>query len=159
MFTKKPNVEVIGVVIDADPDLDARWNSIKYNLKKLGYDVPLLPTIGGTIIEGKERNPTIGIWLMPDNNATGMLEDFVKYLIPENDMLLKETDRILVEIEERQLHKYNPIHKSKAQIHTWLAWQEDPGTPMGLAITKSYLNTNTELCQQFVEWLNQLFNS
>jgi hypothetical protein len=52
-----------------------------------------------------------------------------------------------------------PIHKSKARIHTWLAWQEDPGTPMGLAITKSYLDTNQELCNLFVNWLNNLFNS
>ncbi|MEI7583235.1 DUF3226 domain-containing protein [Runella sp.] len=156
---KKPNVEAIGVVIDADADLDARWESIKYNLEKLGYDVPEAPAFGGTIIGSQERNPTIGIWLMPDNNAAGMLEDFVKYLVPENDILLIEADRILEEIEEGQLHKYNSIHKAKARIHTWLAWQEDPGTPMGLAITKSYLNTNTVLCQQFVSWLNQLFNS
>ena len=158
---KRPAIEAIGVVIDADSDLSARWQSIKYHLESLGYDVPQTPTIGGTIIEGQERNPNFGIWLMPDNNAAGMLEDFVKYLVPENDInpLLKETDRILAEIEEGQLHKYNPIHKAKARIHTWLAWQEDPGTPMGLAITKSFLNTNSELCQQFVSWLNQLFTS
>ena len=49
-------------------------------------------------------------------------------------------------------------HKSKAFIHTWLAWQEDPGTPMGLAITKKYLSTNDKvLCNSFIEWLNLLF--
>lgn len=36
--------------------------------------------------------------------------------------------------------------------------KEDPGTPMGLAITKRYLTTDSELCQQFVDWLNRLFN-
>ncbi len=155
---KKPNVEVIGVVIDADADLKARWQSLKHQLENLGYEVPQNPLAGGTIIEGKARNPKIGIWLMPDNNTAGMLEDFVKYLVPENDTLLVEVDRILAEIEDAKLNKYNLIHKSKARIHTWLAWQKDPGTPMGLAITKSYLTTHSELCQEFVSWLNRLFN-
>jgi hypothetical protein len=159
LLKKRPDVKTLGIILDADASLASRWQSLKQHLEKLNYEVPETPTTGGTIIEGKERNPNIGIWLMPDNNETGMLEDFVKYLIPENDTLLAEADRILSEIEAGQLHKYNPIHKSKARIHTWLAWQEDPGTPMGLAITKSYLSINTELCERFVSWLNQLFNS
>jgi hypothetical protein len=156
---KMPNIEVIGVVIDADADLYARWESMKFQLEKLSYAVPQNPVVGGTILEENGRNPRIGVWLMPDNNTSGMLEDFVRYLIPENDPLLTETDSVLAKIEALDFHKYSSIHRAKAHIHTWLAWQEDPGTPMGLAITKSYLNTQTQLCQQFVTWLNRLFNS
>lgn len=155
---KMPNIEAIGVVIDADADIYARWESIKYQLEKLNYAVPQNPVLGGAILEENGRSPRIGIWLMPDNNTSGMLEDFVRYLIPENDPLLTETDSVLAKIEDLVYHKYSSIHKAKARIHTWLAWQEDPGTPMGLAITKSYLTTQTELCQQFVTWLNRLFN-
>jgi hypothetical protein len=43
-------------------------------------------------------------------------------------------------------------------IHSWLAVQETPGTPMGLAITKRYLNTDDENCQVFIDWLKRLFN-
>ena len=49
------------------------------------------------------------------------------------------------------------MHKSKAEIHTWLAWQEEPGTPMGQAITKQYLDTNKELAKKFIGWLDNLF--
>ncbi len=62
-------------------------------------------------------------------------------------------------LEERTLHKYSQNHHAKALIHTWLAWQENPGTPLGQAITKHYLTTDTDLCQQFVDWLNRLFNA
>ncbi|WP_367881111.1 DUF3226 domain-containing protein [uncultured Duncaniella sp.] len=50
------------------------------------------------------------------------------------------------------------IHREKARIHSWLAWQEIPGTPMGLAITKKYLSTEPPVCQAFIQWLNSLFN-
>ena len=50
-------------------------------------------------------------------------------------------------------------HKAKARIHTFLAWQEDPGTPMGLAITKKYLQADSDSCLPFIEWLNNLFNA
>jgi hypothetical protein len=156
---KKPNVETLGIVLDADASLLNRWQSLKQQLENLGYEVPQYPSPAGTIIEGEKQNPNIGIWLMPDNNAAGMLEDFVKHLIPEDDLLLAETERVLEKLETESNNKYHLIHKSKARIHTWLAWQEDPGTPMGLAITKTYLTTNSEVCKKFVRWLNELFNT
>nr|WP_310589122.1 DUF3226 domain-containing protein [Runella aurantiaca] len=149
----------MGVVVDADENLLTRWESLKHALKQLGYSVPQEPNPNGTILKGEERNPDIGIWLMPDNNAAGMLEDFVKHLIPEDDLLLAETELVLEKLEIESYNKYHLIHKSKARIHTWLAWQEDPGTPMGLAITKTYLTTNSEVCKKFVRWLNELFNT
>ncbi|MDR6194238.1 DUF3226 domain-containing protein [Siphonobacter sp. SORGH_AS_0500] len=88
-----------------------------------------------------------------------MLEDFAKVLIPEQDELLMEVEQVLIKIETAPRKAiYKDIHKAKALIHTWLAWQEDPGTPMGLGITKSYLNHNHELAIRFVTWLNALFN-
>ncbi|WP_428662463.1 DUF3226 domain-containing protein [Runella sp.] len=156
---KRPNVEVIGIIVDADENLRTRWESLKYSLEQLGYNVPQVPDPNGTILRGEERNPDIGLWLMPDNDAEGMLEDFVKHLIPEDDFLLAEADLVLEKLEREAYNKYHLIHKSKARIHTWLAWQEDPGTPMGLAITKTYLTTDSEVCRKFVEWLNELFNS
>jgi hypothetical protein len=95
---------------------------------------------------------------MPNNNDKGMLEDFVSFLISEDDKLLPKVDNALSEIEKEELNQYKEIHKSKARIHTWLAWQEDPGTPMGLAITKKYLSTTPIICQDFISWLNKLFN-
>ena len=87
-----------------------------------------------------------------------MLENFVAFLVPEEDDLMPVVDETLAGIESRKLNRYSIVHHDKARIHTWLAWQESPGTPMGMAVTKKYLTTTPEICQDFVDWLNLLFN-
>lgn len=62
-----------------------------------------------------------------------------------------------MEIENQKLNKYSLRHKSKARIHSWLSWQEAPGTPMGLSITKRYLTTENENCKQLINWMRKLF--
>ena len=155
------NLNTIGVVLDADSDLNKRWNEVRKILIKSGKynNVPENCDKAGTIIEPIEEDDIkIGVWLMPDNNSNGMLEDFISFLIPKDDKLLPKVEQVLSEIEEEKLNKYKQIHKSKAKIHTWLAWQEDPGTPMGLAITKKYLSTTPVICNDFINWLKKLFN-
>ena len=66
-------------------------------------------------------------------------------------------NQTLEAIEKEKLNKYIPAHKSKALIHSWLSWQEDPGTPMGLAITKKFLTTQEEICKKLISWLNATF--
>jgi hypothetical protein len=156
---QKLDFSIIGIILDADSDMIGRWISIKTKLEKEGYNLPDTPSPLGTIMQGNEELPRLGIWIMPNNDENGMLEDFVKFLIPADDLLMPYVDNSLAIIEERELNKYKPIHQAKARIHTWLAWQESPGTPMGAAITKTYLDTNQELCNQFVDWINRLFNN
>ncbi|RLD53420.1 MAG: hypothetical protein DRJ05_16520 [Bacteroidetes bacterium] len=153
----KTDISSIGIVIDADSDIEKRWVSLKSILSKIGYNVPDKPNSLGTILYKKDL-PDFGVWIMPNNNENGMLEDFVKYLIPENDKIMPFVERTLLRLESENLNKYKNIHKSKAEIHTWLAWQKTPGTPMGLAITKTYLETGSEMCLSFVNWINKLFN-
>lgn len=94
---------------------------------------------------------------MPNNKLDGMLEDFIKFLVPENDKLLPIAKNTLANIEQQKLNNYAKIHHSKALIHTWLSWQEYP-VPMGLGITKRYLTTDEETCQLLVNWLKKLFD-
>ncbi len=154
-------VKAIGIILDADNDLDARWQSIHDILKKEGYEVPTHPDVNGTILSGPVRNPTIGIWLMPDNLQSRMLEDFVMHLIPPGDLLQPYVNQILADIESQKIsNRYDPnVHRAKAFIHTWLARQIDPGKPMGTAISATFLDHNTDLCLRFVAWLNRLFNN
>lgn len=155
LFRLKLRTETIGIMIDADTDINARWQSIRDILKKQGFRVPVdLPETG--FIAEKEYQK-VGVWIMPDNNTTGMLEDFLAFLVPDNDPLLPIARSTLNQIEAQQLNKYNPAHQPKALIHTWLAWQEDPGTPMGQSITKKYLSTDQATCAGFIQWLTDLF--
>jgi len=160
ILRQRPTVDVIGVLLDADADLQARWDSIRQVLLGKSYQVTASPDSNGTLITGDGRNPTIGIWLMPDNETTpGMLEHFVEQLIPADDRLHVQAQHIIATIEQQGINRYPLIHQKKALIHTWLAWQEEPGKPMGTAITATYLNHDADLCLRFVAWLNRLFNT
>jgi len=87
-----------------------------------------------------------------------MLEDFIRFLVPEDDNLLPVIQANLQNIEDQGLNRYIPAHKSKAVIHSWLAVQENPGTPMGLSITRRYLSTKQANCTQLIEWIRTTFN-
>lgn len=154
----KSKKEAVGILVDADENITGRWQSIVDILKSSGYtNLPKEPNADGTIITQKGK-ATIGVWLMPTNQTSGMIEDFMEILIPDDDKLLAKAQATLQELENIGINKYKTIHRSKALIHTWLSWQEDPGTPMGLAITKSYFSaTNEAFCQKFIDWILELF--
>lgn len=156
VYLKKSGTDTIGIILDADTDLNNRWQSLKNILTKAGYNLPsTIPSTG--LIYRQNGKITVGVWLMPDNNSNGMLEDFIKFLIPANDNLFPIAESTLNNIETQGLNEYNIIHKSKALIHTWLAWQKDPGTPMGASVTKSYLTTNVSQCNILMNWIKDLF--
>ena len=148
----------IGIVLDADINFDKRQKEIKNFLKKIDFDYTMDFPKGGLILSN-EKEQKIGFWIMPNNEFNGMIEDFVSFLVPKDDKLLTIVNQTLNSIESQNLNKYSLNHKTKAKIHTWLAWQENPGTPMGQAITKKYLETNNEICDLFVNWLNRMFNT
>ncbi|MGF7216976.1 hypothetical protein GGR92_003143 [Spirosoma lacussanchae] len=158
---KQEGIKTVGVILDADQDLRNRWQSLRTSLERFGYELPEEPEPRGFVQNSGNLYPRIGIWLMPDNLQSGMLENFITSLIPPGDLLKPYVQQALLDIERQSIEsRYNPeYHRAKAFIHTWLAWQKDPGTPMGLAITKTYLDHNAELCQRFVNWLNRLFST
>jgi hypothetical protein len=153
---KQSNIKTLGIIIDADSSIKNRWISIKDLLSKQGFDTPDNLPLEGLVLSNRE-GIKVGVWIMPDNNLNGMLEDFISFLIPHDDKLLPVVNTALDEIESQKLNKYPLLHKSKAKIHTWLAWQEDPGTPMGLSITKKYLSIDNETRLPLIKWLQTLF--
>jgi hypothetical protein len=154
---KQSGTDTIGVIIDADETLGNRWRELNRILTSIGFILPdQFPREG--LISKNEAGKTIGIWIMPNNEINGMLEDFMRFLIPAEDLLLPIVESTLQHIEEKGLSKYKPVHKSKATIHTWLAWQEEPGTPLGLSIKKKYLTITPAECTAFISWVNKLFN-
>lgn len=164
IFLKSSNIyRKLWVIIDADNNASAAWESIKYILhNSRKYQIPAkmpLPAEGAIITPTDSEDLTVGIWIMPDNSDIGMLEDFMLRLIPEDDSLLKEattiTDRLDAERESH--HKiFKAVHKSKARIHTWLAWHDTPGESLTVAVKKRLFDTDKELCCRLGNWLNQL---
>ena len=149
----KASYTSIGIVVDADLDVQSRWQSIRDRLAQAGYDVPATPPPDGLIVT--DRQPAVGVWVMPDNALPGILEDFVKQLVPPGDDLWPLVERSVAAIPATS-RRFNAAAERKAEVHTYLAWQEQPGTRMGSAITNRYFEANATLAITFVEWFTRL---
>lgn len=145
----------LGIILDADTDLARQWGRVTRVLDEYGCrDVPAIPSAGGTIVvtnDGKK----IGIWVMPDNQNAGALEDFVGKLIGEEDNLWPKAQADVNEIPGKD-RRFRETYLSKAHVHTWLAWQEEPGTKMGETFKKKYLDPEHPQALVFVEWIREL---
>ncbi|MDQ1354957.1 MAG: hypothetical protein QG657_5266 [Acidobacteriota bacterium] len=150
---------IIGIVIDADMDIAARWRSLRDQLLKTGYQtVPDNPSPDGTIIDppGGAFLPRVGVWIMPDNQTGGILEDFLKFLVPTGSRLFDHVTSSITAIPEGE-RRFTQLAEPKAIIHTWLAWQKEPGKPLGTAITMRFLDANVAQVDVLISWMNRLF--
>lgn len=151
--------DIVGVVIDADADVAARWQSLRNRLIRVGYTgVPDSPAPEGTILDPPADTllPRVGIWIMPDNQTKGILEDFLRFLLPPGSPLFDHVATSVATIPAGE-RRFRELLKPKALIHTWLAWQEEPGKPLGTAITARYLDPGVAEVDVLVSWLNRLF--
>ena len=156
---KESDIEVLGVVLDADTDLAARWQSLRDRLIGAGYQrVPFAPAAQGTMIAAPPDSllPRVGIWIMPDNQTGGILEDFLHFLVPAGSILFDHARSSVAGIPAGEL-RFKQLDEPKALIHTWLAWQKEPGKPLGTAITAKFLDANVAQVDGLVAWLNALF--
>ena len=145
----------LGVIVDADTSIDSRWQSIQNVLRGAGYGgVPELPDPTGTVIRDDGR-PAVGIWLMPDNRMGGTLEIFASQLIPAGDQLWPRA-RACVGSLKAEERLFKPADVPKAEIHTWLAWQQEPGLRMGTAIAAKFLDPAAVEAEVFVRWIQRL---
>lgn len=91
---------------------------------------------------------------MPDNSDPGAIEDFLKFLIPNEDKLFPYAENVIAKLPIRH---FRDTYTSKALLYTWLAWQKEPGKPYGQAITAKYLDTSLPAANIFVSWLREVF--
>jgi len=101
-------LERLGIVVDADTDIVTRWQSLRNILINCGYSgVPVTPAPNGTILI-QENRPVVGIWLMPDNEVAGMLENFVSFLVPVDDLLWPMAGEIVRQVMEKDCRPFCP---------------------------------------------------
>lgn len=151
--------DVVGILVDADASAQNRWQSIRSQIISVGYQgVPDHPRAGGITIEPPAATilPRVGVWIMPDNQTAGVLEDFLSFLIPVPSPLLEHARHSMATIPDGQ-RLFGPVDEPKALIHTWLAWQQTPGRPFGTAITARFLDPGVPQVAVFAEWLRELF--
>jgi hypothetical protein len=81
---KSSEVAILGVVLDADEDCDARWNRLHAGCIDIFPNLPTKLPAAGAIVENADGK-RFGAWIMPDNIARGMLETFLQYLVRNQD--------------------------------------------------------------------------
>lgn len=150
----------LAMIVDCDHEedhqpIESPWRSFVVRAGALGYQCPSDAPENGAIVLTEDR-PPLGIWIMPDNSAGGMLEDFVAGLIENNDELWPLAKAA---VPEPTLCRFRPVHRRKAEVHTWLAWQEQPGVKMGSAIHRRYLNPQLPIGQAFLDWVLRWLNA
>jgi hypothetical protein len=133
---KIPEVKAIGVVIDADSDKEKKWEKIykifeaKGKEDKTEYVLPSIQKEG--IIVDFERF-RFGLWFWPDNEHDGDLETLLEELISEDQGFPLAKTTVSTVLDQQLSELQNKDHR-KAQIYTWLCFQEEPGRPFGQAI-------------------------
>ena len=155
-----PSLQNIGIVVDADElGPAARWDAVKAVLSQKIPDIqlPSDPDPFGTVVR-HNNNLVVGIWIMPDNQQIGYLEHFIERLIPaEQDAIRRHANDKVEELSSLNLQRFTDPKKQKAMLHTWLAWQQQPGSPFGTALNEGYLDHEAELARHFVEWFKTVF--
>jgi hypothetical protein len=153
---KQAGLEVLGIVVDADDDPESRWETARANCLEAFPDLPAALPPSGLILENTERL-RFGFWMMPDCASAGMLETFLRHLVPSEQAMLWDHAQASAVQAKGIGADYAAAHTDKAHIHTWLAWQDPPGVAFGRALTRKTLNPHTPAAVPFVAWFKTLF--
>ena len=150
---KAPDREVVGIIADANDDLRSRWEAITSRLRRACPDIEIGdPSLEGTIA-GNE--PRVGLWLWPDNDSSGEVEDFVARMIPGDDPIWP-LSRCYIKGIPVERRPFSEAKTARAEIHAWLAVREEPRR-MGTAFRTGDLKVDGPLATRFASWLENLF--
>ena len=150
---KAPGRQAVGIVADANEKVHARFQAIIDRLSAAGVAPPNALNDKGTIIDSK---PRVGVWLMPDNDRPGELEDFVVKLLPEDDPVWPRANQYIDGIppHERVFKEHKAM---RAKLYAWLATRKAP-QQMGAAIGRGSLVAGRP-AERFANWLSRLFTT
>ena len=149
-------LEALGVVVDADGDAAARWEDLRTWCANEFTELPKKIPAAGLVV-AHSGGPRFGIWIMPNNRFAGMLEDLLVQLIPDDSRNLYEFAQTCTRESRPRGAGYRDVHKRKAELHTWLAWQDPPGLQLHDAVQGQALDPTRPESRPFVKWFRDLF--
>ncbi len=154
---KASGLSALGLIIDADEEPVARWQSVRNACLKSIPDLPEgMPEMG--LIHTTPNRIKFGVWMMPDNQMRGMLETFLAYMIPDENQGLWQFAREVTDQAKDKGAKFKEVHRDKANIYSWLAWQDTPGRQLHQAVMQRILNPQHPKAQIFVSWFKNLYD-
>ena len=156
---KRAGLRRLGLLVDSDTNTEATWLRVSQALSKAGIATNTqaldTPMSKGLVTTGV---PRWGVWMMPDNLSTGMLETFLGHLVkPEQNELWEHSKAACDSARDKGAPFRYPTHLDKARIHTFLAWQREPGRQLHQALKHNLLSADCSYAQPFVDWFCQLY--
>ncbi len=149
--------QIVGFVLDADASAADRWKEVRHKLEAVRVaDLPIQVPSNGFIGRSEQYRTIVGVWIMPNNQDPGAIEDFLKTLIPEADALLDHAIHSTQDARAKGA-RFPDAQLEKATLHTWLAWQEEPGLTYGLAMRARYFQHDRSQGASFVNWVRSLY--
>lgn len=100
----------------------------------------------------------LGLWVMPNNADEGMLEHWLARCIKAEEQPLFDHVREVIDGLPFD-QKFKELHRPKAEIATWLAWQKRPGEGLYNALEADLLDTENCLYKALADWLVRIFRN
>lgn len=156
-YLKRSGLQACGILVDADGDVQARWQAVRGRCLGSVPDLPReLPAEGafGT----SDLGVRVGIWIMPDNREPGMLETFLQGLRSDAQPALVAHAESACDAAHRDCAApFSLAHRDKAIVHKWLAWQDPPGRQLHQAVIERVLDPRSAKAAPFLRWFRRLY--
>jgi hypothetical protein len=152
----------IGVVVDADRAMHgsgyaATLQRFTEALVQGDFRPNPAPT-SGLVFTHQDGLADLGLWIMPNNADEGMLEDWIKQCLHSDETGLYQHGEASIDAIPGG-PKFQPWNRSKAEVATWLAWQEKPGNGLYNAVKPDLLDTSAPLYAGLYAWLKHVFDT
>jgi hypothetical protein len=152
-------LKALGVVVDADTSAEATLDSLKSHLIANKY--------GGNVAHAKivpishplNSRLAVGVFVMPDGESSGALEDLFIAAIRE---VSTRTSDHAIDCVDRLVECVDPTgemvssRRSKMTLYAWLSTRERPAVRPGQAVTWSYIEHDCSAFEAACKFLNDL---
>jgi len=149
----------VGYVFDWDRPEDNRRCQLQERFRALGCELTDSDFAEDGIIKEVD-GIIVGVWLMPNAAAySGKLEDFLRAMIPSSDPIFPKSRAYVDDVASSVSpeSRFRDIDREKADLHSWLAVQRNPGESYALAITSHLLTVDSPVARRFHTWFCRLY--
>lgn len=156
-------VERLAVVVDADSE--ANGGGYERTLEQFadrvnvyGYSMREKAEVAqaGVFFQHDDGLNDVGLWIMPNNADEGMLEDWVSCSLKQEEQDLFDHAVETINNLPGPL-RFKELHRAKAEVATWLAWQKRPGEGLYYAAEADLLDESSAAHKTLAAWLERSF--
>lgn len=154
----------LAIVVDADHDsgggFEPRWKQLTAVLKEHGYRCPERPPTEpnrGSIFLHDDGLPEVGLWLLPDHQSNGMLEDLILSSAGRSAEQSALIEHAKATIRGLPHTLFSSHQRGKAVTYSWLSYQARPAIGLSAPIRAGLVDRAQEPLRGLCDWLVRVF--